>query len=182
MIKAEIKDYFNPNSYFIETLWEDFSKVRIENIKYFFIFRNLFEKNLFNEEFKFEYEIDKYKDDLLFNIKSYIINNNRINELKNIVEYFKSKLNDKYFQIKTRGTKEEKIYKEWKDFLLKNEINNENIEFYLLYLLFFIYRLRNNLFHGIKIVEELENQEELFSYTNKIISIFLDYNRTKIHQ
>ena len=57
---------------------------------------------------------------------------------------------------------------------LSNLINNPNLKNKYLLLMLMVGRVRNNMFHGIKVVRELNEQKELFEICNRLLTLSLD--------
>ena len=62
---------------------------------------------------------------------------------------------------------------EKQDEINKQELIENNLEEYLKICLFIVYRLRNNLFHGIKQLSDLTDQNDLFNVANRFLSVVL---------
>lgn len=58
------------------------------------------------------------------------------------------------------------------DVLLGINTNNNDI---ILALIIIVYRYRNNLFHGLKNMQEIDQQKENFDNANNVLKIFLNY-------
>ena len=56
---------------------------------------------------------------------------------------------------------------------LKNIIDNSNLRNKYLLLMLMVGRVRNNMFHGIKMVSDLNNQKELFEICNRLLTLSL---------
>lgn len=62
---------------------------------------------------------------------------------------------------------------EGQDEINKQELIENNLEEYLKICLFIVYRLRNNLFHGIKQLSDLSQQNKLFNVVNRFLSLII---------
>lgn len=73
------------------------------------------------------------------------------------------------------GEYQEKLQeiKEEQDETTKQQLIQKNIKEYLKICLFIIYRLRNNLFHGIKQLSDLTDQNALFKVANIFLSVVI---------
>ncbi len=63
---------------------------------------------------------------------------------------------------------------------LSNLINHPNLKNNYLFLMLMVGRVRNNMFHGIKVVKELNYQKELFEICNKLLTLSLDITNTLV--
>lgn len=68
--------------------------------------------------------------------------------------------------------KMKKIWEE-QDEIKKQQLVENNLEEYLKICLFIVYRLRNNLFHGIKELSDLAFQNDIFNATNRFLSVVI---------
>lgn len=68
--------------------------------------------------------------------------------------------------------KMKKIWEE-QDEIKKQQLIENNLEEYLKICLFIVYRLRNNLFHGIKQLSDLTDQNDLFNVANRFLSVVI---------
>lgn len=68
--------------------------------------------------------------------------------------------------------KMKKIWEE-QDEIKKQQLVENNLEEYLKICLFIVYRLRNNLFHGIKQLSDLTDQNDLFNVANRFLSVVI---------
>lgn len=170
----------------------------------FSIIWNLYEKYIINKfKDKIKYDKERIESDIFQeNIHEYMIteykNNNFIyisNNKKIIDDNFnmlKKYINEKcieynreftsntiinYFNIVFRNAKNE-VYN-----LFNNNIEIDNWDSYskLHLLLIVMYRVRNNMFHGIKIITKLENERELFIICNNIMTLLLEPIDDKIY-
>ncbi len=73
------------------------------------------------------------------------------------------------------GEYQEKLQeiKEEQDETTKQQLIQKNIKEYLKICLFIVYRLRNNLFHGIKQLSDLSQQNKLFNVVNRFLSLII---------
>lgn len=97
-------------------------------------------------------------------LKDYLEENNKVNKLFNA-----NNINE-YFHISNRHRNE---YKEVIDLFKRNEYAWDDYD-KLHLLLVVIYRVRNNMFHGTKIITKLNNEERLFIICNNIITMLLN--------
>ena len=65
-----------------------------------------------------------------------------------------------------------KIWEE-QDEIKKQQLIQNNLKEYLKICLFIVYRLRNNLFHGIKQLSDLSDQNDLFNVANRFLSLVI---------
>ncbi len=63
--------------------------------------------------------------------------------------------------------------KEEQDETTKQQLIQKNMKEYLKICLFIVYRLRNNLFHGIKQLSDLSQQNKLFNVVNRFLSLII---------
>ena len=68
--------------------------------------------------------------------------------------------------------KMKKIWEE-QDEIKKQQLVENSLEEYLKICLFIVYRLRNNLFHGIKELSDLAFQNDIFNATNRFLSVVI---------
>lgn len=68
--------------------------------------------------------------------------------------------------------KMKKIWEE-QDEIKKQQLIQNNLKEYLKICLFIVYRLRNNLFHGIKQLSDLSDQNDLFNVANRFLSLVI---------
>lgn len=68
--------------------------------------------------------------------------------------------------------KMKKIWKE-QDETQKQQLIKTSLKEYLKICLFIVYRLRNNLFHGIKQLSDLTSQNDLFNVANRFLSVVI---------
>lgn len=97
-------------------------------------------------------------------LKDYLEENNKVNKLFNA-----NNINE-YFHISNRHRNE---YKEVIDLFKRNEYAWDDYD-KLHLLLVVIYRVRNNMFHGTKIITKLNCEERLFIICNNIITMLLN--------
>lgn len=65
-----------------------------------------------------------------------------------------------------------KIWEE-QDEIKKQQLIKSSLKEYLKICLFIVYRLRNNLFHGIKQLSDLSDQNDLFNVANRFLSVVI---------
>lgn len=97
-------------------------------------------------------------------LKDYLEENNKVNKLFNA-----NNINE-YFHISNRHRNE---YKEVIDLFKRNEYAWDDYD-KLHLLLVVIYRVRNNMFHGTKIITKLNSEERLFIICKNIITMLLN--------
>lgn len=97
-------------------------------------------------------------------LKDYLEENNKVNKLFNA-----NNINE-YFHISNRHRNE---YKEVIDLFKRNKYTWDDYD-KLHLLLVVIYRVRNNMFHGTKIITKLNSEERLFIICNNIITMLLN--------
>lgn len=140
-----------------------YSETDLNEIKNFTLLWNIYENIIFNTRFtleKLEFDIsEKHFDFDLF---------------KGCFDYFKNRYikdndtNETFSRLKFRQNDREEFVKTT---LLKPESNNNDK---ILSIGIIIYRLRNNLFHGIKDFKKFDGQVENFIYSNEFIQKYLE--------
>lgn len=118
---------------------------------------NLFELRFFGRNFRFEDigKINLYQKlsmDYLVIIKEAIFLKNKSNNIDDIIERFSIRDNEKKYIIEN------------------NLVASDEPEKIIMLIILLIYRIRNNMFHGLKDIYSIEEQEELF----KVASDFLE--------
>lgn len=166
---------FDELKYIQEQPWFwSFSDEKIISVERFMLFWSRFEDKIFNKNFSLS-DVDVK---LIPQMVVFFKENNQ--KLIFVLEYFQRFFkdgNDIPYNICWKYS-ERKKYEEWiiyiKSIDLNNKLEDEDIEASCSHLMFFIYRMRNNLFHWIKHIEELERQNQLFHYANYFLSLSLD--------
>lgn len=149
---------------------EDIDESKLKNIFYFTLIWNLFEKECCNSDAKInsdpkeiaEKVYDRIETELLDQVFEYF-QNRYVNEGKtnNLFENFKFGKNGN----------DGKVYKEFVKDKLTEDSEQKNKVQALLYIAF---RLRNNLYHGIKDVSKLYGQNENFRQINVLMMHIID--------
>ncbi len=154
----------------------------------FAILWNNYEKELFpddegNPYYKFSKVMNSYNNriciaDRVFNHMSYEYETEISILYKNFINYFNS--TDGFFDLRSfkngycirRG--------DISDEELKNLIDIPNLRNKYLLLMLMVGRVRNNMFHGIKILQNINKQKELFEICNRLLTLTLDITNTLI--
>lgn len=141
----------------------NFSEDDLRNVKDFSLIWNVFEDNLCENNFS----IQRLQQDLRNR-------NIDINLFTNHLRYFKSRyiengsLNDRfqflYFRNNDRKELVERV-------LLGTETNPNNI---ILAIAIIVYRFRNNLFHGLKEMQYIDQQNQNFEIANNFLTTLID--------
>lgn len=63
---------------------------------------------------------------------------------------------------------------------LNDLIENQSLKNKYLFLMLMVGRVRNNMFHGIKQISDLNNQKELFEICNRLLTLSLDITNTLV--
>lgn len=124
-----------------------------------------------------DFLIDKLKKEKYLSFSNGSIVNNNFNELKDYLEennkvnkMFNANNINEYFHISDRHRNENK---EVIDLFKRNKYTWDDYD-KLHLLLVVIYRVRNNMFHGTKIITKLNSEERLFIICNNIITMLLN--------
>ena len=124
-----------------------------------------------------DFLIDKLKKENYLSFSNGSIVNNNFNELKDYLEennkvnkMFNANNINEYFHISNRHRNENK---EVIDLFKRNKYTWDDYD-KLHLLLVVIYRVRNNMFHGTKIITKLNSEERLFIICNNIITMLLN--------
>ena len=136
---------------------------------------NVFERQFFGTECSLK-KILENKD------HNYIITDKTINISKNLREYILENAKNKLFRyLPTTNLLNEKPYtSESNDAKLKNSCrewlkrNDDYVDIVAVFGI--LYRIRNNLFHGNKLLNDIQTQHELFEIVINWLSEFLDSN------
>lgn len=170
---------FNEKVYLKEYFWKNFDDDKIRTIERFFIFWNMFEKEIFDKRFYIWYELsgDFWKKirDIVDNILAF----DEVGHLKSICSFFKDYFNNWHcipwkWIGKQESIEEDRTFNEsWKSYFQNYSSiwDNEDIGHAVHYLIYFTSRLRNNLFHWIKEVRDLVYQVDLFHYANRFLAL-----------
>lgn len=148
-IKGKNAKLYNKNSDDVKVYQEEIHEFLIDKLKkenYLSSFNGSIVHNNFND------------------LKDYLEENNKVNKLFNA-----NNINE-YFHISNRHRNE---YKEVIDLFKRNEYAWDDYD-KLHLLLVVIYRVRNNMFHGTKIITKLNSEERLFIICNNIITMLLN--------
>jgi hypothetical protein len=143
--------------------YDSLNENKLKHIFYFPILWNIFEKEIFNTKasiFKVE-------------SKSQTISILDENSLNKIYNYFKNRYiqsADKFKGLNFRED-EKKFQEKIKECFNKDNISlQEKIEV----LLYIAFRIRNNIYHGIKQVHKLYEQNENFAQINKFLILIIE--------
>lgn len=148
-IKGKNAKLYNKNFDDVKVYQEEIHEVLIGKLKkenYLSSFNGSIVHNNFNE------------------LKDYLEENNKVNKMFNA-----NNINE-YFHISDRHRNENK---EVIDLFKRNEYTWDDYD-KLHLLLVVIYRVRNNMFHGTKIITKLNSEERLFIICNNIITMLLN--------
>lgn len=148
----------------------------------FAILWNSYEKKLFSDEngnpfYKFSKMISsENSDETIIDKAMNNMTTEHANELTNLynkfLEYFMSR--HAVFSAERFKSNYNVRSSDISDEKLKNLIEGSTLENKYLLLMLMVGRVRNNMFHGIKIVKELNNQKELFEICNRLLVLTLD--------
>lgn len=159
------KQWLESNRYY-PTIEEE----KLKSIFYFSLVWNIFEKECCHKNASIGNHPKNFADKLSNNIDSNLLNE--------IFQYFKNRYiengdaNDIFNRFDFGREPASSTYKNFvKDRLLKEETTNQEKLQSLLYIAF---RLRNNLFHGIKDVEKLYEQNENFKQINSLLMAIIE--------
>lgn len=142
---------------------KSFEEEELSSIKNFALIWNIFEGNLCNSKFSIQTIENK-------------INNSTfsISDFQDQIAYFKMRyadnntINNRFYSLNFR--KNDRI-----DFVKKVLLNsNKNTKDILLAITIIIYRLRNNLFHGLKNMYSIEGQRDNFMNSNLFLMKLID--------
>ncbi|MBC8644671.1 hypothetical protein [Flavobacterium lindanitolerans] len=141
----------------------NFNEQQLEHIKNFSLMWNVFEGKICNTHFT----ITQFSQELANR-------NIDVNLFQKHFDYFKNRYTDNgainnrfqflYFRPNDRRTLVE-------DVLLGNNTNPNDI---ILAITIIVFRFRNNLFHGLKEFQNIDNQNENFEIANDFLSILID--------
>lgn len=150
---------------------EDIDEAKLKNIFYFTLIWNIFEKTCCGHFA----EIGKHPKDIAISLESKI-NDQIIND---IYEYFKNRyildgsMTDVFHNFKFgKNPDDGKVYKKFVEKTLMHD--NSSIKEKTQCLLYIAFRLRNNLYHGIKEVSKLYAQNESFKQINCLLMEIID--------
>ena len=150
--------------------YEIIDEKKLESIFYFSLVWNIFEKECCHKNASIGYHPKNFADKLSNNIDSNLLNE--------IFQYFLNRyiengdVNDIFNSFDFGREPSSETYKQFvKDKLLSAEPTNQEKLQSLLYIAF---RLRNNLFHGIKDVEKLYEQNENFKQINSLLMAIIE--------
>ena len=159
------KQWLESNRYY-PTIEEE----KLKSIFYFSLVWNIFEKECCHKNASIGNHPKNLADNLSNNIDSNLLNE--------IFQYFQNRyiengdVNDIFNSFDFGREPASTTYKNFvKDRLLKEETTNQEKLQSLLYIAF---RLRNNLFHGIKNVEELYKQNKNFKQINSLLMVIIE--------
>ena len=144
--------------------YDSLDENKLKHIFYFPILWNIFEKELCNNRAS----LNKYKE-----IASKININDKLQEINQIYNYFKQRYTSKYYTLSALRLPPDI------ERLIKENFNKEEIFLHeqVETLLCISFRLRNNLYHGIKCVKKLYEQNENFAQINKFLILVIErYN------
>lgn len=169
------RDYDHIKDYIAEGIDSDVRNL----IADFAILWNNYENYLFSKDYKFE---KLYKDnkgnELVIDTIFKNMNNYAENEVLELYDGFFN-----YYNAKSRDTfrKEYSIrYSDISDDDLNILMKSKDLKSKYLLLLLVTGRVRNNMFHGIKIISQLNDQKELFEICNRLLTLTLDITNTLV--
>ncbi|WPU99070.1 hypothetical protein SNE26_23950 [Mucilaginibacter sp. cycad4] len=142
----------------------NFKEAEIESIKDFSLIWNIFERYVCNNNFtidRAENEISVKKIDIA--------------KFQTHLDYFKSRytengnVNHRFAHLNFRANDRQQLVN---DVLLGGVAKPNQV---ILALVIIVYRYRNNLFHGIKDIQLIDQQNENFEIANSFLTTLLDY-------
>lgn len=141
----------------------DLSENDLISVKDFALIWNVFESNVCLSSFSIQTVEDELKN-----------HNFEINEFIPFLDYFKNRyitngtVNGRFQHLNFRNN-DRKEHVE--NVLLGNNINTKEI---ILAIVIIVYRLRNNLFHGVKNIQVIDEQRPNFENANGFLQLLLD--------
>lgn len=142
----------------------NFTEVDLLSVKDFSLIWNVFENVVCQNNFS----IARTEE----GIKNKIIDSTEFNSY---LKYFKNRyvsnvtFTDRFQYLHFRNNDRRNLVE---DVLLGNNTDNNDI---ILALIIIVYRYRNNLFHGIKRIQEIDQQRENFENANGVLKTFLNH-------
>ena len=142
----------------------NFSEVDLSSVKDFSLIWNVFENVVCQNNFSIARTEEVIKNSLIDST-----------EFNSYLEYFKNRyvsngtFTNRFQYLHFRNNDRRNLVE---DVLLGNNTKNNDI---ILALLIIVYRYRNNLFHGIKRIQEIDKQRENFENANGVIKTLLNH-------
>lgn len=166
----ENQEYFNEMEWLKEKYFSNYTKQKIDSVKNFVLFWNIFESSLCNKNARIQ-SIENAVN-TLYNCHSL-----RHEDFNEYLCYFQNRyiergqFNTKFDNLRFRRNDGKKIVTG----VLKEEL--QDINNIVQALLFIVFRFRNNLFHGEKNIGNIELQEENFKIANKLLAQIIDLHK-----
>jgi hypothetical protein len=135
----------------------------LTNVKDFTLIWNVFESSIFRSSFSIAKTEQKLKQQQF-----------DINDFQQFLDYFKNRyvtnstINGRFQNLNFRRNDRETLVTE---VLLGN---NENANDVLLAMIIMVYRFRNNLFHGEKDIQVIDQQKTNFKNANELLQLLLE--------
>jgi hypothetical protein len=135
----------------------------LTNVKDFTLIWNVFESSIFRSSFSIAKTEQKLKQQQF-----------DINDFQQFLDYFKNRyvtnstINGRFQNLNFRRNDRETLVTE---VLLGN---NENANDVLLAMIIIVYRFRNNLFHGEKDIQVIDQQKTNFKNANELLQLLLE--------
>lgn len=142
----------------------NFSEVDLSSVKDFSLIWNVFENVVCQNNFSIARTEEVIKNSLIDST-----------EFNSYLEYFKNRyvsngtFTNRFQYLHFRNNDRRNLVE---DILLGNNTKNNDI---ILALLIIVYRYRNNLFHGIKRIQEIDKQRENFENANGVLKTLLNH-------
>lgn len=142
----------------------NFNESDIESIKSFSLIWNIFERYVCNNNFS----IARAENEIS-------VENFDIAKFQNHLDYFKNRytengnVNYRFAHLNFRANDRQQLVS---DVLLGGVVEPCQV---VLALIIIVYRYRNNLFHGIKDIQLIDQQNENFEIANSFLTTLLDY-------
>lgn len=142
----------------------NFSEVDLSSVKDFSLIWNVFENVVCQNNFSISRTEEVIKNSLIDST-----------EFNSYLEYFKNRyvsngtFTNRFQYLHFRNNDRRNLVE---DVLLGNNTKNNDI---ILALLIIVYRYRNNLFHGIKRIQEIDKQRENFENANGVLKTLLNH-------
>lgn len=141
----------------------NFTEENLLNVKNFSLIWNVFESTICGNNFSINLIEQELAD-----------RNIDVNLFMEILEYFQNRYitnnetNDRFDHLHFRPNDREALVTE---VLLGNNVNSNDI---ILSIIIIVYRFRNNLFHGLKNIQQIDGQNENFQNANIFLSRLID--------
>lgn len=169
-MKTESQFYMSEEEWFQKNYYYDkLEENKLKSIFYFTLVWNIYEKNLCDKDGKINIHPNEHSKKFLDKVN--------LGLLDAVFEYFKKRYvnnGQKSTHYEMFEFKSEDIKNEVFQFLSKTNPTNEEK---LKSLISIAFRLRNNLFHGEKQVEELYEQNENFRMINYLLMDLIEKNK-----